>query len=59
MLSFIGVAIAGIGAALLTRFQAALPGLDGLRQGSTWLHILVCWPLPVLLIFHIVSAYYF
>ncbi|MGB1465672.1 MAG: FAD-dependent oxidoreductase [Alcanivorax nanhaiticus] len=59
MLSFIGTAVVGITAALLTRLQAAMGGVGWLRQGSTWLHILVCWPLPALLIFHIVSAYYF
>ena len=59
MLSFIGSALVGMTAALLTRLQAAMSGVGWLRQGSTWLHILVCWPLPALLIFHIVSAYYF
>ena len=59
MLSFIGSAMVGITAALLTRLQAAMNGVGWLRQGSTWLHILVCWPLPALLTFHIVSAYYF
>ena len=59
MLSFIGAAMVGITAALLTRLQVAMNGVGWLRQGSTWLHILVCWPLPTLLIFHIVSAYYF
>lgn len=59
MLSFIGTALVGMTAALLTRLQAAMSGVGWLRQGSTWLHILVCWPLPALLIFHIVSAYYF
>lgn len=59
MLSFIGTALVGITAALLTRLQAAMKGVGWLRQGTTWLHILVCWPLPALLIFHIVSAYYF
>ena len=59
MLSFLGVGIVGITAALLTRLQASMPAMGRLRQGSTWLHILVCWPLPVLLLFHVLSAYYF
>lgn len=59
MLSFLGVGVIGIVAALLTRLQAAMPWVGWLRQSGTWLHILVCWPLPALLIFHIVSAYYF
>ncbi|WP_348719657.1 FAD-dependent oxidoreductase [uncultured Alcanivorax sp.] len=59
MLSFLGVGVVGIAAALLTRLQASMPALGRLRQGSTWLHILVCWPLPALLAFHILSTYYF
>ena len=30
-----------------------------LRKFWSWLHILVTWPLPVLLAFHIISVYYF
>ncbi|WP_197464964.1 (2Fe-2S)-binding protein, partial [Alcanivorax sp. HI0003] len=59
MLSFLGVGIVGMTAALLTRLQGSVPAMGRLRQGSTWLHILVCWPLPALLVFHILSAYYF
>ncbi len=31
----------------------------GLRSASLWLHVLVLWPLPVLLGFHVLKTYYF
>ena len=31
----------------------------GLRSFSTWVHVLVLWPLPVLLGFHVIKTYYF
>lgn len=30
-----------------------------LRGGTAWLHVLLFWPLPVLLIFHVTKTYYF
>jgi nitrite reductase (NADH) large subunit len=29
------------------------------KQLATWTHILLVWPLPALLTFHILSVYYF
>ena len=30
-----------------------------LRISSLWLHLLALWPLPALLIFHVLKSYYF
>ena len=39
---------------------AAVAGVDRRHAGLvSWLHLLVVWPLPVLLVFHILASYYF
>ena len=45
---------------VLTGMESRLPSvLRGLRRPLTWGHILCLWPLPVLIVFHIVSVYRF
>jgi nitrite reductase (NADH) large subunit len=61
MLSFVG--LIGIGTvtagviALEHRLDTTLA--RRLRETSLWMHILLFWPLPVLLGFHIIKTYYF
>jgi nitrite reductase (NADH) large subunit len=61
MLSFVGLIVVGTFAAGVIgtahRFDASLG--RRLRNLSVWAHILLFWPLPALLGFHIVKAYYF
>jgi nitrite reductase (NADH) large subunit len=59
--SFLSLALLGGIAAALTALEAHIGGAAGrrLRAGWTQAHILIGWPLPVLLIFHILAAYYF
>jgi nitrite reductase (NADH) large subunit len=53
-------AFAGIVAGLRGRMVLQRPGAYGrLRRAAAWLHILVAWPLPVLLLLHILVVYYF
>lgn len=40
-----------------SRFAGQWPGQW--RRRSTWVHILVLWPVPLLMAFHIISAYFF
>jgi nitrite reductase (NADH) large subunit len=51
MICFLGVNVAGAAAAFLVASNSS--------RWSFWLHLATVWPLPVLLGFHIVSAYYF
>ncbi|UCE88415.1 MAG: NAD(P)/FAD-dependent oxidoreductase [Pseudomonadota bacterium] len=61
MLSFVGlIGIGTLAAGVIStahRFDASLG--RRLRNLSVWGHILLFWPLPALLGFHIVKAYYF
>ncbi len=50
-------AIAGI--AIASEHQLSRQMSKRLRQFSTWSHILILWPLPALLGFHILKTYYF
>jgi len=61
MLSFIGVALLGgvSGGVIALERHFGRNGGARARKLSLWLHILACWPLPVLLGFHILSVYYF
>jgi nitrite reductase (NADH) large subunit len=53
-------ALAGLAAAVEPRLALASPGSNGrLRRAAAWLHILIAWPLPLLLIGHILMTYYF
>jgi nitrite reductase (NADH) large subunit len=61
MLDFILLAMVGAGASVIIssehRISQALAKRR--RRQLTWLHILLFWPLPVLLGFHVVKSYYF
>ncbi len=53
-------AFAGVVAGLRGRMVLQRPGAyRRLRRAAAWLHILVAWPLPVLLLLHILMVYYF
>lgn len=58
--TFVGVLVAGAGASLLVANEHRFGVLASpLRRRSVWLHIAVAWPLPVLLTFHVLQAYFF
>jgi nitrite reductase (NADH) large subunit len=59
-LCFLGAAAVGAYASTLIAREHRL-GINGveLRRNYIWLHILVSWPLPALLIFHVLKSYYF
>lgn len=61
MTNFLALALLGTVAGLVTAAEHKVsPGLGKvLRVRATWLHILLFWPLPVLLGFHIAKTYYF
>ncbi len=54
-------AIAGVITTLLSKQENAHPGMTIRRakQSAVMVHILSIWPLPVLIIFHILSVYWF
>lgn len=60
MISFLGVvalgAVAGGVVALEHRLGA---GAAALRRSWLWSHIVMSWPIPVLLTFHVLKTYYF
>lgn len=61
MFDFLGLiavgALAGTFAALETRFDVRTA--RRLRSFWNWSHVVLVWPLPALLLFHVLSAYYF
>jgi len=59
LLTFDFLALSGAGAAAGTMFAFARPMRTKTRRWSVWIHLLLGWPLPVLLAFHILSVYYF
>lgn len=61
MVSFLAVALMGSVAGGVTALQAQLGGMAAqrLRRFWGWIHLIVAWPVPVLLTLHIVSVYYF
>jgi nitrite reductase (NADH) large subunit len=62
LMSFFTAAnLAGAVAGSAVGFDRQLSGVFGqtLRRGFVWLHMLLVWPLPVLVAFHIFSVYYF
>ncbi len=50
-------AIAGMSVAMSHHLKPAQS--QSVRKGLAWLHLLVSWPLPILLIAHITTVYYF
>ncbi len=61
LLDFLGLAAIGALASLFTSMEARLPSLWArrLRAASTTMHILLFWPLPILVFFHAFKAYYY
>ncbi|MAX23331.1 MAG: nitrite reductase [Phycisphaeraceae bacterium] len=64
MLCFLGLNVLGAVAGIATAMESRLEGRAGdlarrWRPVLTWAHLLLFWPLPVLVGFHIVSVYYF
>ncbi len=61
MLSFVGLLLAGAVAERQRRTAAPLPRqqVTRARDVSLWLHILLLWPLPALLGFHVLKTYWF
>lgn len=57
MLDFLALSAAGAAAGAV--FAIARPLRVRARRWSAWTHILIGWPLPALLGFHILSVYYF
>ncbi len=61
MLDFLGLVLLGTLAGAVVAIEARLDVLAArrLRTFWTWAHLVAVWPLPLLLSFHILSAYYF
>lgn len=61
MLDFLGLIAVGALAGTVTSLETQLDvrAARRLRAFWTWSHIVLVWPLPVLLLFHVLSAYYF
>jgi nitrite reductase (NADH) large subunit len=60
-LCFTGALLSGSLAALVTSLEHRLPPAYGvvLRRGWTATHIFATWPLPVLIVFHVLAFYYY
>ncbi len=61
MVTFLAVLVLGAMAGAVVSLAHRLPPASAaaLQKTWSWLHILVTWPLPVLLVMHIVTVYYF
>ena len=61
MLCFVGLALVGAFAAAITAYETGKASLvlGRWRRCTTWAHIFLFWPLPMLLGFHILKSYYF
>ena len=61
MLSFVGLLLAGAAAGALIGLQHRLPRAAGRRgrEVALWMHILLLWPVPALLAFHVLKTYWF
>lgn len=61
MVNFLAVVLLGAitSSAIGVSHKLSAGTATGSRKYLQWLHILVSWPLPILLIFHILSVYYF
>ena len=60
-IDFIAVVVLGActGAVVAISHKLSLTMAKRMREWWGWLHLLVTWPLPVLLGIHILSVYYF
>ncbi|MFZ5876188.1 MAG: FAD-dependent oxidoreductase [Nitrospirota bacterium] len=61
MATFLLMLAAGATASLSMGLEHRLPTATArrLRAQAVWLHLLLLWPVPVLLAFHVLKAYYF
>ncbi len=63
MTAFVAIAVAGGLTGLASAFEHRLTSSPRqamrLRKGLFWLHVLVSWPLPLLLLAHVLAAYIF
>jgi nitrite reductase (NADH) large subunit len=61
MLDFLGLIALGSAAGLVTALETRLDPFRAktLRSLYTWTHIVLVWPLPALVGFHIMAAYYY
>lgn len=61
MLCFIGVLLSGglLASSIANEHRLTPRQARRLRLGSLWLHLLLLWPLPALLLFHVFKSYYF
>lgn len=61
MILFLALLLAGSLAGGVTALEHRLSPARGrrLRASWTWTHILLAWPIPALLIFHVLKTYYF
>ena len=61
MLSFLGVLLSGAVVSGAIGLQHLLPMgvIKSVREMSVWTHIMLLWPLPVLLGFHVFKSYWF
>lgn len=64
--AFAATLLAGALGGGIIAFEHRLAGIAVIRQrridprgAALWLHILACWPLPLLLVVHIVSVYFY
>jgi len=61
ILSFVGLLLVGAIASGVVGLQHALPAgiARKTREISLWMHIILLWPLPALLGFHVLKTYWF
>ena len=60
MIAFLGVVAAGVAAGGIVAFEHRLgTRAVRLRRAWNWAHLLLAWPLPVLLAMHVLKSYYF
>jgi nitrite reductase (NADH) large subunit len=60
MASFLAVIVLGAAAGGVIALEHRLgAGAARLRRNWLWTHILIAWPIPVLLVFHVFKTYYF
>ncbi len=61
LIDFLGLVALGVAAGFVTALEARLDPRRALRlrRAYTWAHIVLVWPLPPLVGFHIAAAYYY
>jgi nitrite reductase (NADH) large subunit len=61
MLNFLALALVGGLAGLVTALERRLDAAAGKRLRAFWngAHVAMAWPLPALVLIHVLMAYYF